>query len=46
MAMGAAPKQPPRKRETITVAMLGAVATGIWKMVKRKKPRKRGWVRP
>jgi len=34
---GAAPKNPPMKRQTITVPILGARATGIWKMTRRNQ---------
>ena len=34
---GAAPKKPPMKRQTITVPMLGARATGIWNMTRRNQ---------
>ena len=34
---GAAPKKPPMKRQTITVPMFGARATGIWNMTRRNQ---------
>lgn len=45
-ARGADAKKPPKKRPTQIVVMFCASATGIWKMAKSAKPKKRGTLRP
>ncbi len=46
IARGAEPNIPARKRQSMMVSTLVATATGIWKMVKTAKPKKRGGLRP
>lgn len=46
MAIGAAPKQPARNRDSMIVVRFWATASGIWKIMKMANPKKRGLVRP